>query len=130
MVIRYLFLWFALVLIGIGNGVLRESTYGNRVPELAAHQISTFIGMLLIGLFVWFVHRRWPIAGVLHAWFIGLCWLVFTIAFEFGFGRFVIGHSWERLLADYDIFSGRLWAVFLLWILVLPVLVHHRGRRG
>ena len=130
MVIRYLFLWFALALIGIGNGVLRESTYGNRVPELAAHQISTFTGMLLTGLFVWLVHRRWPIAGVLHAWFIGLCWLVLTIAFEFVFGRLVIGHSWERLLADYNILSGRLWAVFLLWILVLPVLVHRRSRRG
>jgi hypothetical protein len=30
-------------------------------------------------------------------------WGVLTLAFEIGFGRFVVGATWERLLADYNV---------------------------
>lgn len=127
--IRYLLLWLPLAVIGVANGVLREYTYGSLLPELAAHQLSTFSGMLFTGLFVWGMHRRWPIASYRQAWTIGLCWLAFTIAFEFGFGRFVIGHTWARLLADYDVSAGRVWGLFLFWIVILPVLAYRFHRR-
>jgi hypothetical protein len=32
----YILLWFPLILIGIGNGLLREFTYGRRLSELRA----------------------------------------------------------------------------------------------
>jgi hypothetical protein len=46
-----------------------------------------------------------------------------TITFEFGFGHFVAGHSWAKLLADYNILQGRVWSLFLVWITVLPFVV-------
>jgi len=39
---------------------------------------------------------------------IGLVWLAMTVAFEFLFGDYVAGHSWDRLLHDYNLFAGRL----------------------
>ena len=51
----------------------------------------------------------------------GCGWLLFTVAFEFGFGHYVAGHSWQRLLGDYNIFDGRVWSLFLLWLLLMPV---------
>ena len=45
---------------------------------------------------------------------IGIGWLLAAIAFEFGFGHYVDGLSWTRLLADYDITRGRL--LLLLWL--------------
>ena len=127
--VRYLLLWLVLAVIAIANGTLREFTYGSLVSELTAHRLSTLSGMLFTGLFVWFVQRRWPIASLAQAWLIGCCWLLFTIAFEFGFGHYVIGHDWQRLLADYDLSAGRVWSLFLLWILILPVLGYRFGRR-
>jgi len=47
---------------------------------------------------------------------IGLGWLVAAIAFEFGFGHFVDGLSWSRLLSDYDLSRGRL--LLLVWVTV------------
>ena len=44
-----------------------------------------------------------------------------TVSFEFGFGRLVMKHSWERLLHDYNILEGRVWILVLLWTLLAPL---------
>ncbi len=123
MLIKYLFVWFLLAAVMILNGIVRQATYGKHVPDLTAHQVSTLTAILLAGAVVWLAHRAWPVATSSQAWSIGFFWLFLTIAFEFGFGRFVAGHPWDRLLADYNIFNGRVWSVFLLWLTVLPYLV-------
>ena len=124
MLIRYLLCWFLLAIVAIANGVLREATYGKRVSELSAHQISTGTGILLTGLLVWVLSRLWPIDSSGQAWLIGSCWLLATIAFEFGFGHFIAGHTWSKLLADYNVLNGRLWLLFLIWIMVMPYVFH------
>jgi hypothetical protein len=120
MTIRYLLFWFLLAIVAVANGVLREATYGKRVSELSAHQISTGTGILFTGLLVWGLNRFWPIESPRQAWIIGACWLLATLAFEFGFGHLVAGHPWSKLLADYNIFNGRVWLLFLVWIAVMP----------
>lgn len=120
MLVRYLLCWFLLALIAVANGVIREATYGRHVSALSAHQISTVTGILLIGLVVRVFVRFWPIQSSAEAWLIGTCWLLATIAFEFGFGHFVAGHTWKKLLADYNLARGRIWLLFLGWILVVP----------
>lgn len=129
MIAPYTLAWIALALIAIGNGTLRQFVYGPYLSELAAHQVSTLTGMILTFVFVWLMHRAWPIDSSRTAWKIGLLWLVMTVLFEFGFGRFLAGHSWSRLLADYNLLQGRVWAVFLVWILVLPRIVHRVSKR-
>lgn len=118
----YLFCWLLLALVSIGNGILRESTYADAMPELAAHQVSTMTGIVLTGIVVWLFNRRWPLGSAREALLIGLLWLAMTIAFEFGFGRFVAGHAWRQLFADYDLTAGRLWPLFLLWTAAMPYL--------
>jgi hypothetical protein len=56
-------------------------------------------------------------------------WLAMTVAFEFGFGRAVAHQSWDQLLADYDLRSGRTWPIVLAWIALGPATVH-RLRSG
>lgn len=129
MPVRYLFFWLLLAVVAIGNGILRQSVYAPFVSALAAHQISTLTGIVFSGALVYWLNRKWPIASSRQAWRIGFCWLAMTIAFEFGFGHFVAGHPWSALLADYNLFSGRVWLLFLLWLLVLPYAVFRFGRR-
>ena len=122
MVTKYLLVWFLLAIVAISNGILRQSTYGKAVSELAAHQISTMTAILASGAVVWIVNRFWPIESASQAWTIGACWLIMTVFFEFGFGHFIARHSWERLIADYNVFEGRVWSVFLIWVAVMPFL--------
>jgi hypothetical protein len=119
---RYLFFWLILAAVAILNGVLRQATYGRHLSELAAHQLSTLTGILLTGGVVWALNRFWPIRSAQEAWITGVCWLLMTVAFEFGFGHYVAGHSWARLIADYNLLEGRVWSLFLAWITVVPYL--------
>lgn len=129
MLLRYSLAWFALMVIAIVNGTVREFTYGRSVSELTAHQISTVTGIVLTGAFVWFLNRVWPIETGSQAWAIGAIWLLMTIVFEFGFGHFIAGHSWTRLLADYNLMAGRIWVLFLLWVLMMPSVVRWLANR-
>lgn len=126
---HYLLSWFALAAIAILNGIVRVSTYGKILPELLAHQLSTLTGILLTGAFAFYLFKRWPLTATGQAWSVGFLWLLATIVFEFGFGRYVAGHSWALLINDYNIIEGRVWSLFLLWMLIMPA-VFHRLLRG
>jgi hypothetical protein len=119
---KYVLAWFPMVAIAIANGVLRESSYGKRLSELAAHQVSTLTAVILFGVYVWSVVRIWRPASAAQAIAVGLLWLAMTIAFEFLFGHYVAGHSWQRLLLDYNLLAGRIWLLVLVWIAVAPYL--------
>jgi hypothetical protein len=119
---KYVLLWLPMVLLAIANGVARQVWYGRYLSELQAHQVSTLIGLVLFGLYIWISLRLFPPASAGQARAIGLLWLCLTVAFEFLFGRYVAGHSWSRLCQDYNLFAGRLWVLILLWVTVAPYL--------
>ena len=121
---RYVNAWFVLLLVAVVNGGLRDLTYGKHVPELLANQLSCASGILLFAVVIHQYVRRWPPASAKQAWFIGLFWIALTVAFEFLFFHYVAGHPWAVLLANYDIASGRLWPLILLWVLVAPYLFY------
>jgi hypothetical protein len=119
----YAAFWIALMVLAIVNGIFRENTYGKHLSDLQAHQLSTLTGIFLMGAAVWLLSLwKWP-ASAQEALLIGAIWLTLTVLFEFLFGHFIAGHSWQRLLQDYDLLSGRVWLLFLLWILLLPYVV-------
>lgn len=131
MKLRYLIAWFVLLLVAVVNGGLRDLTYGKQVSELLANQISCVIGILLFAVVISQYVRRWPPASAREAWFIGVFWMALTVAFEFLFFHYVGGHTWEALLANYDLASGRLWPLILLWVLVAPYLFYRLlGKRS
>jgi len=47
-----------------------------------------------------------------------------TVAFEFLFGHYVMGHSWHRLLQDYDLHQGRVWVLVLAWTAFGPCILY------
>lgn len=112
-----------MVAIAVANGAIREAWYGRHLGELAAHQVSTISALLLLGLYMAWVIRRWPPRSGAEALGIGAVWLGLTLAFEFLFGHYVAGHSWSRLIQDYDLFAGRLWPLVPLWIALAPSLL-------
>ena len=124
MLTLYTLFWFVLMLIAIGNGALREMAYGSSVSELQAHQISTATGIMFSGLAVWLFSRIYPLESQYQAWLIGIIWLALTLAFEFIFGHYVMGHTWSTLLHDYNLFAGRLWPIFLAWVVAMPYIMY------
>ena len=119
-VLKYTIAWMGLVVIAIINGAIREKGYSRLLTELAAHQLSTVIGLILFGGYVLMLTRIWRISSSTQALAIGGIWLVFTIAFEFIFGHFVMGHPWSLLFSDYNLLEGRLWVLVLIWTAIAP----------
>ena len=118
--LRYLLIWPVMLVIAIGNGALREKTFGKVLPELRAHQISTLVGSIAMGLVIWFVVATWPPSSGGEAIRVGFVWLALTIAFEFFMGLVLQKRALARVLADYNLRAGRVWVLFLLWLAVAP----------
>lgn len=116
--------WFLFIPIAIINGVLREKIYKRYTGELRAHQLSTITAALAFFMLVYTLLRDKIFStSRIELLLIGILWVVMTVLFEFGFGRYVDKLSWEKLLTDYNIFKGRVWSLFLLIICFTPLLI-------
>mgnify|MGYP000856631211 CR=1 FL=1 len=122
--------WCAMLLVSIANGGLRDLSYGRHVDELTAHQVSTLTGIVLLGLVIRAVVRRWPPPSARSAVLLGLGWAMLTVAFEFLCFHFVAGHSWSALLDNYNIGAGRVWIFVVLWVAIAPSLFFRCRRSG
>ena len=119
--LTYILLWFPMLVIAIINGLIREFVFKKFLGDLAAHQLSTVTLILFFAIYIRFVIMRFPPPSASMALLIGLVWVLMTLCFEFGFGRFR-GNSWDTLLQDYNLARGRLWVLIPLWVLVAPYL--------
>jgi hypothetical protein len=120
MLVKYFLLWFPMVIIAIINGTIRQLFFTNFSDELGSHQLSVISGITFFAIYIWFITGKWEIESALMAIKIGLMWLVMTVIFEFLFGHYVMGNSWEKLLHDYNLLEGRLWVVILIWTTISP----------
>ena len=120
--------WLGGSVLGMVNGTARELLYKESVGEEAAHYISTATLLVLLALYVAFLQQRWPILNRRDAWKIGACWVILTVAFEFGFGHYVDGKSWAELRGLYDITEGKIWVLVPLFMALAPAMT--RARRG
>ncbi|KAB5488345.1 MULTISPECIES: hypothetical protein [Flagellimonas] len=121
---KYILAWFPMIFIAIANGLFREKILTIRLNELQAHQMSTASMIVLFGIYVWILFKQWIPTSADQAIIIGLLWLVLTITFEFLFGHYIAGHSWEKLLNDYNLFQGRVWVLVLIWITICPYIIY------
>lgn len=130
---RAVLTWLLMVPVAVLNGLVRESVVRPRIGELRAHQVSVVTGSTG---FLALVYALWrdDVADVQDRDLVrmGAWWVVATIIFEFGFGRFLRGFSWRALLHDYNVREGRLWIVVLLVMLFSPVVTKRVAtpRRG
>ena len=121
--INYLLLWLPMIAIAFANAALREILLRKYLAEQAAHQVSTITLILFVSVYAWFVFPFLRIINDRQAVIVGLVWMVLTMAFEFTLGR-ILKQSWNSLFQQYNIFAGRIWLLFILYLLWLPYLVY------
>jgi len=109
-----------MLMVAVANGAIRQITFSKFMTELRAHQLSTLIGAVLIGMVIWFVIHTWPPSSGQQALLIGFVWLILTVAFEFFMGLVLQRRPLAQVLNDYNISAGRVWLLFLIWLAVAP----------
>lgn len=123
--------WAGGAVLAIANGAVREALLLPAWGDVAARQVSTVTLILLLGAYVWWLCRHWPLPSYAAAVRVGAVWVLLTVGFEFGLGHYVEGKSWATLLGDYDVAAGRIWLLVPVWTLVAPAAVTWlRRRRG
>ena len=129
MVFRATLIWLLLLVVAVGSGILRAEFLTPRMGEQSAHVIGTLVVVAVFGLAIWY-STPWIVPGLDRralAW-LGIGWVVATVAFEFLFGHYIAGHSWTRLTADYNLAAGRLWVLVLLTVLLMPSVAGYARR--
>jgi hypothetical protein len=115
--------WLGACGLAFGNAIIRQAIYERHVGDLRAHQISTATLLGIFAVYVWMLQRRWPIETNQAALAVGAIWAMLTLAFEFGFGHWVVGQSWAELLEAYNLGDGRVWVLVPLWTLIAPATI-------
>jgi len=117
---RTIVVWVLLAVIGVSNGILRGAVLVPRLGDQRAHVVSTLVLCALIIVVALFLIEWIGPRTVLEASIVGLMWAVLTVAFEFSAGHFVFGNSWEKLLADYSLWHGRIWVLVPIALYLAP----------
>src|SRR6476619_4798048 len=123
MIARALLAWLSILVLAVINGGVRQGFLIPRLGEKAGHIVSTLLLCLLVLAASWFLVPWVEPSGAGDTWVIGVLWVTLTLAFEFLAGHYVFGNTWARLLADYDLRSGRIWILVLVVTLFAPMIV-------
>lgn len=114
--------WLGFAGIAIICGALRVKLLEPKLGEQKAHVVGTLLTCVVLLAAIHLFVTASGLSGTWPLMRIGAFWTLATICFEFAFGRLVLKYSWERLLADYDIFRGRVWLLVLVTTFYGPVL--------
>lgn len=131
MLLRAAAVWLLLLVVAVAAGALRVSLLEPRLGEARAHVVGTLVVVAIFAALIW-ATVGWirPDLAPRALWTLGAGWLAATVAFELLFGRYVAGHPWQRLLADYNLAAGRLWPLVLLTLLLTPAVAGAAKRSG
>ena len=100
-------------------GTIRELFITPVIGQRPAHQLGFFIAVTNI-LFIAWLTAPWIKAETFKSQLaVGLVWLILMLIFEFGLG-YILGFSWEYLLADYNLARGGLMSFGLVIMLLAP----------
>jgi hypothetical protein len=115
--------WIGILLLAVLNGTLREAWL---IPAFGSTVAFVASGVLLALLILASAWSAIPWLGVRTArscLYVGALWFCATLAFEFGFGRFVQHRSWSELMAAYTFEGGNIWPLDLAVVLFAPLVV-------
>ena len=119
MIKKSLLIWLAIIPLAILNGGLREMVINPLIGERYGQPLSCVLLCVFIFVLCWFCISRIGRGTAKTYWIIGLWWIILTILFETGFGL-LTGHCFAELLKAYDITSGNLWLLVVLFTGIAP----------
>jgi hypothetical protein len=120
--------WGGVVGAAFVNGALHRG-YAPVLGEPTATRLSELVLPVLVVPWALRVERRHPLTSATGALAVGVLWASATVTFEFLFGHYVNGDSWETLRAAYRLADGRLWSLDVAVVAAAPALARGWHRR-
>ena len=119
---KSILIWLSIIPLAILNGALREKLLINWLGESYAEPVSGIILCLLIFIVsLVFIPRIGKGESKIYLK-MGILWIILTIIFETTFGL-ATGNSFSELMKAYDITTGNLWLIVVVFIGIAPLLI-------
>ena len=122
MIKRSIVIWLSIIPLAILNGAFREMFLMSWIGERYAEPVSGIILCLLIFIVSWIFIPRIGKGEQKTYWKIGILWIALTIVFETIFGL-AVGNTFMELIKAYDVTTGNLWLLVVLFTGIAPWLV-------
>ncbi len=114
--------WCGIIVVELIHGIARTMFLAPTLGDFRARQVAVFTGSFLILILATSLVRWIRPAHAGEAVDVGLSWLVLTLAFEIGFGRYVVHAPWSRIASDYNLLRGGLLPIGLLVLTAAPLI--------
>jgi ABC-type uncharacterized transport system permease subunit len=90
--------WILFMITAVNNAGIRNVVYKPIVGDLVAHQISTFLLILIILLVTYILLQHFRLKfSTSNALMVGFMWVSCTILFEFTTCFYIFVDSWDKL---------------------------------
>lgn len=119
MVKKSILIWLLIIPLAILNGALRDRVVAPLVGIKYALPISGITLCLLIFLISLLLIPRLGKGDKKTYWNIGILWLILTVIFELIMGLST-GNTFEEMIKAYDVTTGNLWTVIVLFVGIAP----------
>ncbi len=119
-ILRALAVWILLIAAETVHGIIRNVALMPIVGDFRARQICVFTGAAIIFGITYFCIQWICVVSKGQLFLVGAMWLVLTLLFEFGVGRFVLKLPWQRLAEDYNLAQGGLLPIGLVMLFLSP----------
>jgi len=119
MVKKSLLIWLALIPLAILNGGLREMLINPLIGEKYGQPVSGISLCLLIFIVCWFFIPKIGKGTAKTYLIIGLLWIALTVLFETCL-ELLTGNTFAGVIKTYDITTGNLWLLVVLFTGIAP----------
>jgi hypothetical protein len=121
-ILRSIAVWLLIITAESLNGMLRELVVVPLIGNESARRVSFGVALILIlsiaTLFINWIRE----SGTYQLLLIGAVWAVLTICFEFVLGVAILGRSLEKFASDYNVATGGLMSLGLIFLIFVPLL--------
>lgn len=121
-IIKLLSVWFVMVVCAILNGTLRDKVLNYYIGENVALAVSGIFLSFLVFLVLYVAIDHFSNKSIFVYICMGIFLLSLTLAFEYGFGHYVLGKSWSEINKVFEIKNGNFFVLVLLTTLFGPLL--------
>lgn len=118
-ILRSLLVWVLIIPLAILNGGFRERVLMPWLGEQAALPVSGILLCILILIVTVLLLHKLVKGDSKTYWSIGIVWILFTIGIEFLIG-FTMNNTIKEMLAAYDITTGNLWLLVVIFSVFAP----------
>ncbi len=118
---RALGVWLIIIAAETLHGILRAFFLVPVLGEMRSARVGMPVGALIILVIALLLVKWMRARRVGELLGVGALWTVLTFIFEVLIGLYGRGYSWERVLAEYNLFDGGLMSIGLAFMLVCPL---------